>query len=111
MASSAGSAIDNDGDTDYGSDFSPEEDQIVQRLLSGQAEKEDNPIVNDIEFEYHGINRSLRVPRVFGREERSALFEAARAAEQVADQISKSLKTTGYPDCKLSQEVVTNDSD
>jgi len=90
----------NDGDTDYGSDFSSEEDQIVRRLLSGQAEIEDNPIVNEIE--YHGSDQVLRVPRVFGREERSPLYQAARAAEQVAEQISQSVKASKYPDCKIT---------
>jgi exonuclease V len=89
----------NDGGSDYGSDFSPEEEQIVERLLSGQPAEDDNPIVNEIE--HNDPQRTLRLPRVFGREERSPLFQAARAAESVAKQI-KSIKTgQRYPDCKI----------
>ena len=89
----------NDIDTDYGSDFSAEEVAIVEKLLSGKHVEDDNPIINDIE--HHDSRQSLRLPRVFGREERSPLFEAARAAEQVAEQISRSIKSgEHYPDCK-----------
>ena len=89
----------NDDDTDYGSDFSPEEAVLVEQLLSGKHIEDDNPIVNDIE--HHDARQNLRLPRVFGREERSPLFQAARAAEQVAEQISKSVKSgEHYPDCK-----------
>jgi exonuclease V len=90
----------NEGESDYGSDFSPEEEQIVSRLLSTQPiEIEDNPIISNIE--HNDTTQTLRVPRVFGREQKSPLFEAARAAEEVAEQISKSVKTGGYyPDCR-----------
>lgn len=88
----------NDGDSDYGSDFSPEEEQIVTALLSAQlpAAEDDNPIVNEIE--HHDPQRTLRLPRVLGREERSPLFQAARAAEAIADQISKTVASGKYPD-------------
>ena len=101
----------NDGESDYGSDFSPEEEQIVSRLLSGQQiEIEDNPIVTDIE--HHDSAQTLRVPRVFGREQRSPLFEAARAAEEVAEQISKFVKTGNfYPDCKSPSYTLSDVSD
>ena len=93
----------NDADTDYGSDFSPEEEQIVERLLSGQVE-DDNPIVNEIE--HHDPRQTLRLPRIFGREEKSPLFQAARAAEKVAEQMVKSIKTgEQYPDCKTLRSV------
>lgn len=89
----------NDDDSDYGSDFSPEEEQIVTALLSAQLPADDdNPIVNEIE--YHDPQRTLRLPRVFGREERSPLFQAARAAEAIADQISKTVASSQYPDCE-----------
>jgi len=92
---------EEDPDTDYGSDFSPEEDLIIQRLLSGKIDIEDNPIVNDIE--HHDAPKTIRVPRVYGREQRSPLFEAARAAENVAGRISNSIKTAdNYPDCESS---------
>jgi hypothetical protein len=91
----------NDGESDYGSDFSPEEAEIVGNLLSWKPieDVEDNPIVNEIE--HHDPQRSLRLPRKLGREQMSPLFQAARAAEEVAEQISKSIKTgEQYPDCK-----------
>ncbi|TVY15279.1 Exonuclease V [Lachnellula arida] len=89
------SATINDAESDYGSDFSPEQEQIVEALLSQQQVADDNPILNDIEDE---PRQALRLPRVVGREERSPLFQAARAAEEVAKQISKSIKTREYPD-------------
>jgi exonuclease V len=101
MASPAQVAsIFGDSDTDYGSDFSPEEERIVEQLLSGQkVEIEDNPIVAGIE--QHGTQQSLRVPRALGRKQASPLFEAARAAEKVAEQISQSVKRSdSYPDCE-----------
>ncbi|TVY59677.1 putative exonuclease V [Lachnellula suecica] len=85
----------NDLESDYGSDFSPEEELIVEALLSQQQLRDDNPIITDIEDE---PRQALRLPRVVGREERSALFQAARAAEQIAEQISNSVKTREYPD-------------
>lgn len=86
-----------DTDTDYGSDFSPEQEQIVERLLSGKHVEDDNPITNEVE--HHDPRQSLRLPRVFGREEKSPLFQAARAAERIAEQIAES--TSGeHPDCK-----------
>ena len=90
----------NDGESDYGSDFSPEEAQILGKLLSGQPveDVEDNPIVNEIE--HHDPQRTLRLPRVLGRERMSPLFEAARAAERIAEQISKSIKAGEHPYCK-----------
>lgn len=90
----------SDGDTDYGSDFSPEEAEIVERLLSAQTAIEDNPIVNEVE--YHGAEQTLRIPRILGREQQSPLFQAARAAEGVAQQIVHSVKgSEHYPDCKF----------
>lgn len=104
MASPATLTIDPDTediDTDYGSDFSlPDEELIVEKSLRTPA-IEDNPIVNSIE--YHDTRPTLRLPRVFGREERSPLFQAARAAEQVAEQIRQSVTgraQEGYPDCE-----------
>lgn len=101
----------NDVDTDYGSDFSPEEADVVEQLLSGKHVEDDNPIVNDIE--HHDPRQSLRLPRVFGTQERSPLFQAARAAEQVAQQISRSIKSgQQYPDCKIHpQDNLSDKSD
>lgn len=90
----------SDAESDYGSDFSPEEELIVAQLLAN----EDNPIVNDIE--HHGEERTLRLPRVLGRDGRSPLFEAVRDAEKVAEQISETVRkasaSAGYPDCKTT---------
>lgn len=91
-------SVDIDADSDYGSDFSPEQDYIVARLLSGKNIEDDNPIVNEIE--HHDARQTLRLPRVFGREERSPLFQAARAAEKIAEQIAQSVKCGEYPDCE-----------
>ena len=96
--------LTNDGETDYGSDFSPEEVQIVTRLISGTAELEDNPIVSEVD--HHDPQQTLRVPRTFGREQRSPLFEAARAAERVAEKIAESVSTgQHYPNCMFATSV------
>lgn len=80
-----------DEESNYGSDFSPEEEQLVAQLLSSQSATEDfdNPITSLVE--HHVPERKLRLPRVLGREERSALFQAAQAADEVAEQINKSV--------------------
>lgn len=98
----ASPAIDDAGESDYGSDFSPEEEQIVSQLLSGpRLEIEDNPILNEVELNIENdAQQTLRVPLVFGREQTSTLYQAARAAEEIAEHISKAVKSRGYPDCK-----------
>ena len=97
MASPAEQIL-NDGASDYGSEFSPEEEQMIAERLSFL--EDDNPIVNEIE--YHDPQRTLRLPPVRGREELFPLFHAARAAERVAEQIAKSTAVREqYPDCKL----------
>ncbi|TGO70030.1 hypothetical protein BOTNAR_0004g00150 [Botryotinia narcissicola] len=93
-----------DSESDYGSDFSPEEVEIVEKLLSPvhsnePTEIEDNPIVTEIE--YHEPERALRLPRVVGKEQISPLLQAIRDAERVADQINASVSTREYyPDLK-----------
>ncbi|KAF7942906.1 uncharacterized protein EAE97_006360 [Botrytis byssoidea] len=93
-----------DSESDYGSDFSPEEVEIVEKLLSPVHSKEpteieDNPIVTEIE--YHEPERALRLPRVVGKEQISPLLQAIRDAERVADQINASVSTREYyPDLK-----------
>ncbi|KAH6717121.1 exonuclease V a 5' deoxyribonuclease-domain-containing protein [Leptodontidium sp. MPI-SDFR-AT-0119] len=87
---------DIDSDTDYGSDFSPEQEQIVDRLIAGKDLEDDNPIINEVER--HDPRQTLRLPRVLGRQERSPLLQAARAAERVAEQIAESVKTGEHPD-------------
>ena len=88
-------------ESDYGSDFSPEEELIVSQLLSQNA-AEDNPIVNDIE--HHEAKHTLRIPRAVGVSELSedVVLRAARAAEEVSEQINQVVGgETRYPDCKL----------
>lgn len=96
----------NDGESDYGPDFSAEEEQIVSQLLSGQqVEIEDNPILTNIEqnIDQNDAQQTLRVPLVFGREQKSPLYQAARAAEEIAEHISKAVKSRSYyPDCMSS---------
>jgi exonuclease V len=59
-------------ESDYGSDFSPEEDELINKLLSLSSTvtegKRDNPIVNEVE--YHDKAQDTRVPRVLDRERR-----------------------------------------
>lgn len=89
----------NDDETDYGSDFSPEEAEILLDLASGKqpVDTEDNPIV--IEIENHG-EQTLRVPRALGRESWSLLFQAARTADEAAERIRISVKDDGDANCK-----------
>jgi exonuclease V len=101
----------NDGDSDYGSDFSPEEEQIVSQLLSGKPfDIEDNPILNNTE--QNDAQQTLRIPLVFGREQKSALYQAARAAEEIAEHISQAIKhRCYYPDCTSSLHNLCDESD
>lgn len=115
MASTGSPVADlaNDIDTDYGSDFSPEEEQIVERLLAGKnALEDDNP--NTTEIEYHDARETLKLPRVFGREQRSALFQALRAAETAAEQIAGTVAVQGgeHADrCELAVLIADRESD
>src|SRR6266487_125447 len=62
-----------DDNSDYGSEFSPEEEEIVARLLSAGVESteeiEDNPIITGVE--HHEPAQAVRLPRVLARERRS----------------------------------------
>jgi hypothetical protein len=85
-------------DSDYGSDFSAEEEEIVNRLL-GQQERveviEDNPIV--IDLEYHDSAQTVRVPRVIGRGRISAaLMEESSIAKDNA--LSSLAVQSDHPD-------------
>ncbi|PQE15464.1 exonuclease V protein [Rutstroemia sp. NJR-2017a BVV2] len=95
-----------DAESDYGSEFSPEEVEIVEALLSPPAEVvaiEDNPIVNDIE--YYDAQRTLRMPRVLGRQHISPLYQAIKDAEKVAEQINAAVEMRKhYPD--LSSQII-----
>jgi len=56
----------DEAESDYGSDFSPEDQEIVNSLLSAQTlSVEDNPIVSNVE--YPELSSTLRVPRVLGQ--------------------------------------------
>ncbi|EPE31395.1 hypothetical protein GLAREA_12698 [Glarea lozoyensis ATCC 20868] len=88
----------DDAESDYGSDFSPEEELIVSQLLSQNA-VEDNPIVNDVE--HHEAEHTLRIPLAVGGSElaEGVLLRAARAAEEVFEQINEAVGCeTRYPD-------------
>lgn len=79
-------------DTDYGSDFSPEEEQIMERLLASKTDIEDNPIASG--FEKNDTQHKLRVPNVSGTN-KSTMHEAASAAERST---AHRYKTTQYPE-------------
>lgn len=105
----AGAVSFEDEESNYGSDFSLEEEQLVAQLLSPQPATEDfdNPIASVVE--HYVSERKIRLPRVLGREERSALFQAAKAAEEVAEQINESVsgvKNHPYLDCKSSPSLI-----
>ncbi|KAE8442056.1 hypothetical protein EG329_003864 [Mollisiaceae sp. DMI_Dod_QoI] len=113
ISSPSSQPLNDDTDTDYGSDFSPEEEAIVTRLLSGAPPpsitpivEEDNPITTEVEQQ--DAQQILRLPRNLGREYRSPwpVYEAARAAEKVAEQLSRVVKSgegERYPD--LSHQI------
>lgn len=91
--------IINDDETDYGSDFSPEEAEILLDVVTGnqQLESEDNPIVTGIE---HYEEQALRMPHNFGRESKSPLFQAAATAEEVAERMRRSVEIDSFATCK-----------
>ncbi|KAI9741419.1 MAG: hypothetical protein M1818_004225 [Claussenomyces sp. TS43310] len=94
-----------DADTDYGSGFSSDEEELTN-LLSQADNKlpsidlpdiEDNPIVNDVE--YHDPPQTLRIPRVLGRERWSPSGEQiAKEAIHHAMQFPILPVNPGYPD-------------
>ncbi|CAG8979039.1 hypothetical protein HYALB_00011609 [Hymenoscyphus albidus] len=87
--STAVAAALEDEERNYGSDFSPEEEQLLAQILNTPSATEDSPITSAVE--HYEPERKLRLPRVLGREGRSALFEAAKAADEVAKQINGSV--------------------
>lgn len=101
MASPASALpVQEDNESDYGSDFTFEEEQIVTSLVSNATVDDDNPILNAVD--HADLSGTLKLPRIQGREERSTRYEAARAAEVVTDQINKSVETSlQYTDCRL----------
>lgn len=90
-----------EGDSDYGSDFSAGEEEILHRLLTEQERVqviEDNPIVTD--REYHGPAQTIRVPRVIGRGRIShSLQEESNIAKDKG--LSSAALQSEDPDCEL----------
>lgn len=91
-------------ESDYGSDFSAGEAEIINKLLRSESTTtatttetfEDNPIVNEIE--YHDPPSSLRIPRVLGQDRRVADIEDAVTASRSKSTVAA--VDTLYPDCK-----------
>lgn len=90
-----------EGDSDYGSDFSPEEEEIVNRLLAEQERVEaieENRIVTDLE--YHDPAQTVRVPRIIRRARISdALLEESSIAKD--NRLSGAAVKPEQPDCEL----------
>ena len=80
----------HDNESDYGSDFTAEEEQIVADLLTARVLEDDNPIVNEVEHIDQGS--ILKLPRIFGQYTLSPLFQAIRAADTVAEEINNSFE-------------------
>ncbi|RDW91908.1 putative exonuclease V [Coleophoma crateriformis] len=90
------SATEPEDISDYGSDFSPEEQEIVERLITRQQVEaiEDNPIVTEVE--HYDAPRSLHLPRILGREQQSLLYRAVMDAEIVAGDIDMSIQAGNH---------------
>jgi len=76
-----------DGDSDYGSDFTPEEEAIVVTLLSARVLEDDNPIVAEVEHTKSA--NVLKIPRVLIPAKNSPLCEAIKAADRAAEDLDK----------------------
>ena len=90
-----------EGSSDYGSDFSANEEEIVNRLLAEQERVEiieDNPIVTDLE--YHDPVQTVQVPRVIGRGRiNDALLEESNIAKD--NRLSSAAVQSVDPNCEL----------
>ncbi len=100
------SATEGEGESDYGSEFSPEEEEIVNRLLIASPEPseatEDNPIVTDVE--YNDPVQTVRVLRVIGREGRRETV----GNKNIPSEPSPATKTavqSRFQACKLSHFI------
>lgn len=90
----------DDLSSDYGSDFSLEEELLVDELLSSVQYRngalpdlEDNPIVTGIE--HHASQRLLRLPRLMGRAQRASEGHVSvedLAAVSVKDVVNTSIE-------------------
>jgi hypothetical protein len=90
-----------ESDSDYGSDFSSEEELLINRLLAGQEGVEgieDNPILTGLE--YHEPVQTVRVPRVLGRERINDILPEGSVVAEVHN-LSSAAFHSGYPDCEL----------
>lgn len=119
MASSTANVLQDtiDIDTDYGSDFSWEEEHLINQLLSPDGitphktslpDIEDNPIVNDLEW--HDAPQTLRIPRP------RAVDRQGWVGEDFVQGATCEATTVlpidpGYPDCKISMNLTASISD
>lgn len=99
------------GDSDYGSDFSAEEEEIVNRLLAEQERVEvieNNPIVTDLE--YHDPAQTVRVPRVI---DRGRISDALLAESNITKdtRLSSAAIQPEHQDCKLPHPASQDNSD
>lgn len=90
------------GDSDYGSDFSAQEEEIINSLLADQERVElieDNPLVTDLE--YHDPAETVWVPRVIGQ---GRIIDALREESSITK--DGCLPSAAVPpeqqDCKFS---------
>jgi hypothetical protein len=100
-----------DTESDYGSDFSPEEVVLIQRLLLATDKEglgEDNPTVNGTE--YHDETKAMRVPRVLGRERRTPELETTFRQKGPFGAIPLPVDL-GNPDRELLEEFIACKSD
>ena len=99
-----------DDEGDYGSDFSPEEQEIIDQLLvsaSASLVAADRPITNDVE--YAAAPASARGSRLVARETVEIEYESRGVANvqsmqsnaEIGVNINIALDASpGYPDCK-----------
>lgn len=96
-------------DSDYGSEFSEGEAEIIDQLLKDESKADivqDNPIVTEIE--YHDSPSTLRLPRFIGHENRTRDIEGF--ASSAGDETVLS-DDAGYPDCKHHNCPPTSEAD
>lgn len=91
----------SDDESVYGSELSPEQEEIVLQLIASTAATS-SPIAKDIEdisfvteVGYHEPTSLSRVPHALGREQVSPLHQARLGADRIAEEISKSFMNTG----------------
>ncbi|RFU30550.1 hypothetical protein B7463_g5792, partial [Scytalidium lignicola] len=89
----------NDNESEYGSDFSPEQEDIIWQLIatpktadaSSLKDIEDHPF--GAEVGYHEAANFLTPAHVLGSEKLSPLYQAVQDAEMVSAEISQSART------------------